>query len=203
MGWLNRKKKIKTRITPSAMRKAIKGSGGNRKVIADRLGKTRAAVSFCLDKRPLVSKTWVKVRIAYDNECEALCDTAEKTIKDLVKQRDDIGEAGKNARWLLEKRRRGVYGDTKTVLVEGGDKPIQIVHKQIEIDYDKLPVHVQRELLKAAEATEVDKKLTPEEDAIGDPNDPEVQKVLKKMNSKRSSVTPAWAAAKKKKEKGK
>lgn len=120
-----KKRRFRHKISPAAIKKAIKGSGGNLTEIARRLMVRRAAVHFAIKER--FGEEWDKVRKVYEHEMESCVDTAQGTVNYLVKQRKDLGEAGKNARWVLEKLRRKNFGTDKTVVqIEGGDKPLQI-----------------------------------------------------------------------------
>ncbi len=119
------RRKFRMRISPQALKKAIRGSGGNLTEIARRLMVRRNAVHFAIKER--YGEEWDKVRKVYENECESCLDVAQSTIHSLVKQRKDLGEAGKNARWVLEKLRRKQFGTDKTIVqIEGGNKPLHL-----------------------------------------------------------------------------
>ena len=92
---------------------ALKDSGGIHSTIAERLGINRSTV-YRLLNRP----DWQDdVKLAFYDECERTSDLAEQTIKDLISQRDNLGEAGLNSRWWLTRRRPETYGDQSTLNV--------------------------------------------------------------------------------------
>ncbi len=144
-------RRFRHKITPQAIKKAIKGSGGNLTEIARRLMVRRAAVHFAIKER--YGPEWDGVRVAYQQECESCLDVAQQTVGYLVKQRKDLGEAGKNARWMLEKLRRKDFGSDKTVVqIEGGEKPLQVQGNLMSIEaLDNLSLKTKRLVLKELE----------------------------------------------------
>ena len=152
--------KLRVKITPKALIKAIKGSAGSITEIAKRLLIRRTAVGNCLKR---AGPEWDLVRKAYESEVEGSLDVAEKTIHFLVTQRKDLGEAGKNARWILERRRRQIFGEKKSVEVSGGDKPIR--QELVTIDaLNGLPNDLKREILEHIEKAEASADNKKDED---------------------------------------
>lgn len=146
-----KKRKFRNKITPKAIIMAIRGSGGNLTEIARRLQVRRAAVHFAIKER--YGEEWDKVRVAFEQENESCLDVAQTTVSYLVKQRKDLGEAGKNARWVLEKLRRKQFGTDKTVVqIEGGDKPLQVQGNLMSIEaLDNLSLKTKRLVIKELE----------------------------------------------------
>lgn len=131
--------------------KAIKGSEGIVSRIARKLGRTPHTVSKLLEKQ---GDGWDKAREAFEIEKERLVDLAEETVRDTMRQRIDIGVASTTARWCLD--RKGVhrgYGAKEKVIVEGGDKAIE-VKGMVSIESLNLPLAVRREVLKAMKEAE-------------------------------------------------
>lgn len=154
------KRRARNRITPKLLIRAIKGTAGSISEIARRLQVNRASVSFCI--RSKYGEGWDRVRKAYESECESVLDLAEKTVVRLIKQKKDLTESGKNSRWILEKKRRQTFGDSKTVILEGGDKPLSVQQSNvITLDViEKLPIKVKRMILQEIEKAQdqADKK---------------------------------------------
>lgn len=140
------------RIQASQVIAAIRGSGGIKQLIADRLGCSWTTVYLCLSRE---GPGWDRVRTAYRDECERIGDLAEEAIKDCITQRRDLAVASQNARWFLSRRHkeRG-FGDESKVTVQGGDKPIQVQATKYTLDDLDLPLEVRKEILKAIEKKE-------------------------------------------------
>lgn len=138
---------VRRHITEKAMLRAIKGSGGVVKLIAERLGCTWHAVY-----RIIKSEKWPNINLALEEEKEFVGDLAEETIRSVMEQRIDLASAARTARWYLERRHRDRgFTETKEVQVSGGDRPVRVEHEHY-VDVDKLrnlPLDVRVKLLEA------------------------------------------------------
>ncbi len=94
---------------------AIPGTGGIVSAIARKVGCDWYTVKTWIDGYPTV-------KVAYDNECEAMLDLAESTVLKNIRAGDT-----QDAKWYLSKKgkQRG-YGDQSTLEVSGGNEPIKI-----------------------------------------------------------------------------
>lgn len=138
-----------THITPQKMIKAIKGSGGLKTVIAQRMGCHWSGVYWSLKFRE--GPEWDKAREAFKEEEEAVGDIAEGTIQECIQQRLDLSVAGQNARWLLGTKysNRG-FREKSTVRVEGGDNPLKIdVEHHVRIEDLDLDFETRKTILEA------------------------------------------------------
>lgn len=123
---------------------ALAGSCGIIKAIADKLGVGQNSV-----RHHLARPDWEDVRTLHKDEVENGVDIAHMTVLDAITQRQDIGVASLNARWLLSKKRASEFGDQSTVKVEGGDKPIKHAHVILDVGTLDIPVEQKRILLEA------------------------------------------------------
>lgn len=146
----NRKKKGPV-ITKTRFLKALPGTGGIKKDIAERLGVGWGALHEALKR-----KGWDDMRKAYQEECETLVDIAEQTIRYTIEQRLDIGQARQASQWYLERKapERGYKNESK-LKVEGGDHPIQI-EPVFSIDSLNLSIDLRRQILEAIEKKEIE-----------------------------------------------
>lgn len=137
----------------SAFLRALKGSGGIKARIADKLKCDRGTIDNLLN-RP----DWEDVRSAYITEVDETADIAEQSIRDAMEDDSDRAVATLNARWYLSKVRRERFGDDRTVTVQGGDKPIQTVNANLNVDIAslKLPLDTKKQILKAMEDAQLD-----------------------------------------------
>lgn len=129
--------------------KAIIGTGGVKKLIAERLGCSYETVRRCLER-----EDWEDVRWAVQDEMDKVADLAEETIALTIKQRLDLNLASQNARWLLTRARHKdrKMGDESKVTVEGGDRPLRLQQSvQMSLDTIDLPIEVKRSILEAME----------------------------------------------------
>jgi hypothetical protein len=139
-------------VTKNQFKKAIKGSWGNRTVIAERLGILRNRV----DQR-LCDPDWKDVRQYYDQEHERVADIAEDTVLYAIRQKLDVATAARTALALLAKARYNNrnLGDESKIIHEGGDKPIHTVNENvINVESLELPLEVRKAILEAIEAKE-------------------------------------------------
>lgn len=137
--------------TPKVVTRAIRGSAGDRKVVAKRLGITKEAFRKILENP---HQAWDRARVAFSKECEVVIEDAEDTVKDMVRQREDLKVALAAAKFVLEKRKPLLYGDRKTVVVEGGERPLKTETKtELTVDaLSKVPIELRRKLMEAIEA---------------------------------------------------
>lgn len=127
--------------------RAIPGTGGVLCKIADNLQITRDRVARLLE-RP----DWMEVRDYLFHEMETAADKAETAINEIIDQRLDTPSRLRAACYLLEHRRKSIFGQELKVKHEGGDSPIRVLG--INLDLNALSVDVKRQLLELAEATE-------------------------------------------------
>lgn len=140
------------RITKAEFVEALRGTGGIKTTIAERLGVYYGTVSNLLN-RP----DWQDVRREWAIEKERGVEIAKATIMDAIQQRLDIGIAAANARWLLSKALAQEYGDKITQTIQGGSEPIKIM--SANVDVSALPLELRRQLLEAIEAGQPAKVL--------------------------------------------
>ncbi len=93
---------------------AIPGTGGIISAISRKVGCTWNTTKAWIDGYPTV-------KVAYENECEAMLDLAESAVLKNIRAGDT-----QDAKWYLSKKgkQRG-YGDQATLEVNGGE-PIKI-----------------------------------------------------------------------------
>lgn len=143
------RRRAKGSITPKRMIEAIKDSGGNKTVIAERLKCTRSIIDWRIKNQP--GRRWDEVREAYQNEIESVGDLAEGTIRAMIKQRLDSGTALRASTWaLLQQFRNRGYADKSTVRIEG-ELPLLIQSERLKIEELDLPLAVKKQILKAIE----------------------------------------------------
>ena len=140
-------KKTRVRITKRMMRKAIRGSLGNKTEIARRLHVRHANVCSILKR-----ERWDNIRAVYQAELEFVADAAENTVYGLMMQRKDTATAGRLATWVLTRARHKDRNlmDVSKMILEGGDKPVRI--DQMPIETLDLPLDVRKAILLAVEA---------------------------------------------------
>lgn len=131
--------------------RAMAGSHGVKKRIAERLKVTRGTVDDLLE-RP----DWSDVRELYFEELKTRTDYAEDRLMRSIVQEDDPVLATKAATWLLERTMAETYGKRviQTTVHEGGQNPIRHIGIQIPVEALDKPVEVQRELLKSLDQHE-------------------------------------------------
>ncbi len=140
------------RVAKRAFVKALAGTGGILKLIAERLQVQPQTVRRWLD-RP----DWEDMRDAFDAEQESVLDLAERQVVRAIKNKYDRKEANAMARWYLERKgkERG-YGKESTITVEGGDNPLRVLAGVVNIDDLNLPLHIRRKLLEAQDVLEAE-----------------------------------------------
>lgn len=105
------------------------------------------------------SRGWEDVYDYWMQEKNKIIDSSEKTVRFMVRQRDDFPTALSAAKYVLASKgvRRG-WVPKKEITVQGGDKPLQIAEPGvIDVSVLNLPLKVRKALLEAIEAQE--KKL--------------------------------------------
>lgn len=116
----------KTKRSRLQVIEAITGSGGIKKVIADRLGVARNTVDNYLDR-------WVSAREVYEDECAVNADLAESIVITnlrIQRKRQSQGEDGtevdtSDAKWYLaHKGRDRGYAQTRRHEVEMGEEVV-------------------------------------------------------------------------------
>lgn len=134
------KAKGRSRVTKAAMKKAIKDSGGIMTRVAERLGVHRTTV-----RHLLLKDSWAEERALFEEERDAVCDTAEQTIQDLIVQRIDLSQAGVTARWLLERlgKERG-FGTTEEIRIGGNGTPVKVDM----VELSALPLTLRKQILR-------------------------------------------------------
>lgn len=140
-------------ITVKRMLKAIKGSGGLKTKIARKLKVGTCAVTDALHR-----EGFEICLFAYQDEMESVIDTAEDTVKFCMEQREHLPTASATARWYLEKKikaqERG-FQNVKTIVHEGGDRPIKVLAAGIvQLDLAKLPLEVRKAIMASIEVNE-------------------------------------------------
>lgn len=132
-------------ITYENLKKAIRGSGGIKARVARRLEVTSVAIT-----RALARPGWEELAERFQMESERIVDESEKTIMDLVKQRDDLPTALGAAKLVLQSKGvvRGWRKESLT-MVEGA---ISVGHNVVNVDKLALPIEVRRRMLEAIEA---------------------------------------------------
>lgn len=130
-------------LHPSRIARAIPGSDGLLKNIAERLQVRRSALIKALQKP---GRQYERCRKLLKEEREKIGDLAESALHDAMTQRLNLGVAAKTALQYLKMlhKDRG-YGETVKLVHEGGDKPLQI--EQVVVDPDKLSIDAKREIL--------------------------------------------------------
>ena len=98
------------------------GTGGIVATLARRVGCDWHTAKKYIDEYPTV-------RQAYDDECETVCDVAESTLIQSIKDGDVS-----SAKWWLTKKRKPTFGDAMDITSAGA--AIQVV--SVGFDVDKL-----------------------------------------------------------------
>jgi len=133
--------------------RAIKGTGGNRREIAERMGVSQTTV-YNLLRRP----DWADVAALVVEEeqavREALVSVSIRAIQDAITQRQDIGVAANTAKWYLSKAVRHVFGDDGKMTIDGGPNPIRVIQVQIPADILNQPLEAKKAALAIAEEEE-------------------------------------------------
>jgi hypothetical protein len=138
--------------TKERMLEAIANSGGNKSLIARRLGLASGRAVHTILQRA----GWESLMQAYWDEVDSVADDAEECIRDAITQRLDMDTASRNARWFLERRKSDLYGQKSTTVIEGGESPIQIHQKSavLNVDVMNLPLETRKTILAAIEQQE-------------------------------------------------
>ena len=138
---------LKAKITPARLMRAIQGSAGIKRVIAEKLDVTYSSIWDVLHN----PKTkWDDCRAAIKIEEELVGDIAEETVRESMQQRIDMSVASTTARWYLEKRRKSFEPKSRMTL-EGGKTPLQVQQTYIPIGKLNLPLAVKVQVLEAME----------------------------------------------------
>lgn len=140
-------------ITPKLLRKAIKDSFGIRATICKRLRITRANLEKLLTNP---EGCWNGCRTKFSEEGTKVDDIARDSVLVCMQQRDHLPTALKAAEFHLQRRVREEYGETKTLVLEGGEKAIK-TDGRTEVSMDvisQLPVEARKALLAAIEGSE-------------------------------------------------
>lgn len=136
-------------LTPKQILKAIPGTRGRTNAIAKKLGVKPATLARYFR---MPGQSWNKVRRALNREQERIIEIAEDRVEQLIRQDVDKPEAGRNARWILSKKKADTYGEKKTVTLEGNkDKPLEL-NSQSSVNVDLLPIELRRQILQELEA---------------------------------------------------
>lgn len=92
---------------PSMVLKAIEGSGGSVRLIAERLGCSRAVANRVLTDQNLYTNeaSFYDIRKTFQDEEEVLADKAEETLLECLDQRIDLKTAANVAKFILERKR--------------------------------------------------------------------------------------------------
>ena len=149
---MEKKKPRKSKYTTPAFRKklrrAIEGSGGIKKVIADKLGLPYMTVWKIIDRAPQGIKDMI------EKEKEFMGDVAEQTVLESMQQRLDIATASRTALRVLNsnKHKKRGYSEDNKLTIEGGDKPLKVQNEAVlDIDTLDLPIKTRKQILKAME----------------------------------------------------
>ena len=150
-------RRIQYKASPERMIKAIDGSGGLKRVIAERLGCSYSTVDDALRKE---GEEWDDVRLALKIERERIGDIAEETVAETMVQRLDLSVASTTARWYLDRKHRDRgYGKEEKITLEGGKNPLRIENQTlVPIGELELPLETKKEILKAMEKWERKKR---------------------------------------------
>ena len=153
---MKEKKERKSKYTTPAFRKklrrAIEGSGGIKKVIADKLGLPYMTVWKIIDRAPQSIKDLI------EHEKEYMADVAEQTVLESMQQRLDIATASRTALRVLNsnKHKSRGYSEDSKLTIEGGDKPLKVQNEAVlDIDSLDLPINVRKKILKAMKEKEL------------------------------------------------
>jgi hypothetical protein len=148
-----KKKKRRTcaLVTPSRFRKAVQGTHGNRRLIAEKLECSYGLVQRIINTRGSDPR-WQRAITEFYLEQERVLDLSENAIIDCIKQEHNRELRLKAATWMLTQqgKQRG-YGDRSRVIHEGGENPIRVNHAHAVIPFEalKLPVKLRKDILRA------------------------------------------------------
>jgi hypothetical protein len=145
-----RKLPTRTQLSQTKFIKALQGTGGIVKLIAQRLGVADNVVRNRLTNLQNRWPDWTEARQAYVDECERVHDLARETVITKGIQSPDAELAVKTAQWWLERRCAEFAAKNRTV-VEGGDTAIQVNVAAVTVDVTLLSVEARRELLEQLE----------------------------------------------------
>ena len=149
-------------ITPAQFKKALPGTCGNVKLIAERLQVSWGCIYNKLKRlreghKKYQTKAWQSAWQAYKDEQEYMADIAEETIGDVMRQRLDLSSAARTAKWYLERKHgedRG-YKEKRELTLEGGSTPIHVKNEEVlPLDSLDLPLDVRKQILEAMEKKE-------------------------------------------------
>ena len=141
------KKTRSATLSSAKLMKAIEGTGGIKKLIAENADCAMSTLYGILIRK--VAK-YDDLRLAIKLEQDCLGDSAEETIKITMTQRLDMGVASTTARWFLYRKfvDRG-YGKKDQLTVEGGESPLLISHSMVNIIDLDLDLETKRKILEA------------------------------------------------------
>lgn len=138
--------------------KAMKGTRGNRRLIAENLRIGYNTVCLIL-QRP----DWQDVKALLDAERQKAIDKAEDVVMNAI-EGNDVVIATQNARWLLARLRPDQYAEKSTTVLEGGNNPIKVLQGVVDLNALNMPLEVKRQVLAALDAkqeAEREKELIP------------------------------------------
>jgi len=116
---------------------ALDGTGGIRQEIAMKLGVPRSVVDFCLNRE---GPDWETVKQRYQEECDAVADSAHTTMKWMIEQRVDLALAERASRWYLEKKMAD-FAPQQAVVVES--------KSVVDLEKLNLPLKIRKAILAA------------------------------------------------------
>ena len=141
-----RKSKYTTSSFRKKLRRAIEGSGGIKKTIAERLSLPYMTVW------KIIERAGQPIQDMIDHEKEYMADVAESTVLEAMQQRLDIATASRTALRVLNstKHNKRGYSENNKLTLEGGDNPLKIQNESVlDIDNLDLPLKVRKQILKA------------------------------------------------------
>jgi hypothetical protein len=133
--------------------KALAGTGGNRREIAERLRINVRTVQNLI-RRPDWTDVAEKVLEEERAINEVIVSDAIRGLLDSINQRADLGVCSTSSRWALSKLRRNLFGDDSKLVVDGGANPIKMLQVQVPAEILNQPLEVQKEVLAALEKLE-------------------------------------------------
>ena len=150
-------KKKKNKVSIKKLCKAIQGSGGVKKVIAERLDITYNSLMKKLRK---VKETHPIVEQMFIEEQERVGDIAEQTVIEMMEQGLHYPTKLKAAQFALSgKHSKRGYTNKKEVTLEGGKNPLHIKNENVlPIDDLDLPLETRKQILEAIEEKEKEEK---------------------------------------------
>lgn len=135
------------------LKRAIEGSGGIKKVIADKLNLPYMTVWKIIDRAPQ------SIHDMIEKEKEYMADVAEQTVLESMQQRLDIATASRTALRVLNsnKHKKRGYSEDSKLTIEGGDKPLRVQNESVlDIDTLDLPINVRKKILSAMKKKELE-----------------------------------------------